>query len=130
MRKIDAIDGMITVVHLRGEPENLKDTDLICAILQDLVKTIGMQAHGNPVVVHYPDNSNAKGTVTIFQCLHESFVVYDNWPEFGYAHVIIDSCRRYSLDAVLEFFRLFTPFEAAVAAEGPIYYPGEEKHGR
>lgn len=96
------LNGMISVVHINGPSEILSNVDLMCKLLKDIVKAINMTPHGDPYVVYYPDNSNAKGTVTIMQCLHESFIIYDNWPELEYAHIVVDSCNPYDLNKVIE----------------------------
>jgi hypothetical protein len=126
------INGMITVIHLKGPPEKLGDVPLVSQLLQALTKAIGMTPHGQPQITYYPENSNAKGTHTILQpiaepflatqYLYESFIIYDNWPEQGYAHMIIDSCKPYMLaPIVLTIGALVPEFEIAIPHD-PIRY--------
>ena len=95
------LNGMITLIHLKGDPEKINNMFEVSSMLKDIVRAIDMTPHGDVMVKTYPDDSNAAGTYTMFQCLHESFIAYDNWPELGYAHIIIDSCKAYDVKKVV-----------------------------
>ncbi|MEM4736242.1 MAG: S-adenosylmethionine decarboxylase, partial [Candidatus Thorarchaeota archaeon] len=113
------INGMLTVVHLKDSSEVIGNVELICRLLEKVVNAIGMTPLGTPTVFYYPENTKAEGTHTIIlpvsspfiavQCLYESFVAYDNWPEKGYAHMVIDSCNPYDIGPVIDVIHEMIP---------------------
>lgn len=126
------IDGMITVIHLSGPKEQIGDVNLICTLLKEIVKAIGMTPHGEPQVTYYPSDSNAKDTHTVLlpisspflaaQYLHESFIIYDNWPEVGYAHLIVDSCKPYELTPIILTIANVAPDFNISIPDAPVRY--------
>jgi hypothetical protein len=74
-------------------------------ILQEVVGLAGMQTGGlAPAVWSYPLPGGGGGLgSTICQPLIESFCISDDWPELGHTFIILASCRRYSVQAVLTF---------------------------
>lgn len=54
------------------------------------------------------------------QYLYESFVIYDNWPELGYAHLIVDSCKPYDIQVVLSIVRKY--FSKVVIRDPQVMY--------
>jgi len=141
--------GKIQVIKLWADRDRIGNPKLVKAMLQDLVRAIGMTPHGPPHVFTYPTPelgftadqglglpmqpyswwkelwSRMKTAVKVLagfngglacmagvaplairaiQCLHESYVVYDNWIEYTPAFAVVDinSCRVYNTDKAVE----------------------------
>ena len=60
----------------------------------------------------------------IVQPLKESYVAYDNWPEKGYANLIVNSCSYYDTIEVAKVIIEHMP-GAKIQAEKSVEYTGE-----
>jgi len=77
--------------------------------LQTLVREIKMTPHGEPHIVTYPTPELGFTAFMAIQMLYESYIVYDNWVELGYANVVVNSCKEYDeatvMKAIIDFFK-------------------------
>ena len=95
----------------------------IAARLQELVKFIGMDTAGMPPTINtyplWPEDRGGEGQTiyqpfvepaTVMQPLTTSYIIADAWPELGHIDIMLKSCRRFSVHAVLSMVsRLFGP---------------------
>ena len=79
-----------------GDPQVIKD------LLKAIVKKIKMTPHGEPYVITYPTPELGFTAFMAVQLLYESYIIYDNWIELGYANMIVNSCNDYDEDDAVE----------------------------
>ena len=104
--------GKIQVIHIWGKPDLLANPELVKTALDSTVRAIGMTPYSDPILITYPipqlgftctqalaDDSRS---FVCIQHLHESYIVYDNWPEYGYANIVINSCKTYDVRLAVE----------------------------
>lgn len=93
--------GRIQHLHIWGDKEKIGNVNVIRACLKELVEAIGMTPHGDVEFHSYPTKElgcTATACVAV-QHLHESYVVFDNWPEYepAYANIVINSCKEFDI---------------------------------
>lgn len=71
-------------------------------LVEMLVEAIGMNTVPGKSMCKYPVNNKGGVGFTLFQPITESFIALDAWPEIGGAYLIICSCMKFSLRAVLD----------------------------
>ena len=60
-----------------------------------------MTPHGEPYVITYPTPELGFTAFMAIQMLYESYMVYDNWVELGYANLVVNSCKQYDTNDVI-----------------------------
>ena len=93
-----------------GEPEKLKDEDLVFRFLDQYPDAIGMTKMIPPQVYTYRGKVPEDWGVSGFVLIAESHISVHTFPDRGYVNVDIFSCKDFDADASLkdvqEFFSL------------------------
>ena len=87
-----------------------------------------MTPHGNPHVITYPTPELGFTAFMAIQMLYESYIVYDNWVELGYANLVVNSCKEYDESVIVtEIEKYFKPHAVLISHQEK--YDGVLHHG-
>ena len=125
------LNGKIQIIHVWSRPELIGDPDVIRKMLEAVVSAIHMTPHEGVKIQFYPTPElgfTAKVSVLqpfdAIQHLYESYIIYDNWIELGYANIIINSCKDFNSLAALDVIMKHLP-PGRYRLEDAVYYDGE-----
>ncbi len=85
--------GKIQVFEIWASKDQISDEALIKGMLRDLVREIDMTPVDDVHIQKYPSQSLGVTAMVAIQHLMESYIIYDNWPEIGYANLVVNSCK-------------------------------------
>ena len=88
-----------------GDPEKLKDVDLIQGFLDEYPSTIGMTKIAPPQVYTYHGKVPEDWGVSGFVIIAESHISIHTFPDRGYVNIDIFSCKEFDADASLDDVR-------------------------
>ena len=85
-----------------GDPEKLKDTDLILGFLDEYPDSIGMTKIIPPQVYTYHGRTPEDWGVSGFVIIAESHISIHTFPDRGYVNIDIFSCKEFDASESLE----------------------------
>ena len=97
----------------KSNKNKLENVSLINIVLKELVKKIGMQIIGEPIIYNIPlqiekigrEPFEDEGGITITLVLSTSHCAIHTWPLRNEFHLDIYSCRFFSKDIIIDYLK-------------------------
>lgn len=106
MKKADPYWGMEAICDIRGcDTQQSRNPDIIAAFAVELVERLDMEAHGDPVVVHF--GKGDKAGWTLVQLITTSNIIAHFNDVDGSCYLNVFSCKHFTADIVEQCIRDF-----------------------